>query len=74
MDRHIHFPFSFFCFFVFVYFIYFVIFCFVLIYMDCQNRGGVVCSWCLGEEGILTLASLIGEGFLKEVGSEVSGE
>lgn len=35
MDRHIHFPFSFF--FVFV---YFVIFCFVLMYMDCQNRGG----------------------------------
>lgn len=32
----------------------------------------MVCSWCLGEEGILTLASLIGEGFLKEVGSEVS--
>lgn len=44
-----------------------------MMYMDYQNRAGVV-WWCLGEEGVLTLASLIGEGFLKEVGSEVSYE
>lgn len=44
-------------------------------YMDYQNRaGGGLLVWCLGEEGVLTLASLIGEGFQKEVGSEVSYE